>query len=590
MTTEAEHYVLAAKLANDGPAEGQSKGSLASCIVEECVAANLSIAKAEPLFIVAHDKHNIRIGIFRDLWKARTKGDSKASKDGGIMQQIMSDGVELWHDQDGTGFITFKRDGHKQTVALESKRFKEWLVWRYYDITGNSVGGDTVKNAMASAQARAFYAGTEHRSWIRTAEADGKLYLDLGDDDWTVIEIDADGWRVAKDPPVRFRRGGGRALPMPVQGGSIDPLWQFVNVTHQSDRMLILAAMVATFRPGFPFPLLFLAGESSAAKSSGQNYLRNLIDPCKAGSRGMPKTEDDILVTANSNLIFGVDNVSVISGAMSDALCRLITGGGIGKRGLYTDADEFVLEAIRPIFMNGLSFPTDQQDLLSRTILVTLSVLDPTKIKTEAKLDALYERERPKLIGALLDAVSVAIRRLPKIKLEESARMADFMAWGEAAGEAFGWKPKAFSTVYTAACSDLFRNVAEADLLTKTIVRYLKQRHGQTMEGTAFEILEWLNRFVTDDNIKRASKWPKDAQWMGRRLVHITKGLRAAGVSVEVGRDTDRMVDTYTLTLVAPGAKGNGAASDIPGTEEQASGTPAGEPGTEDDRDGEMPF
>ena len=40
------------------------------------------------------------------------------------------------------------------------------------------------------------------------------MYLDLTNAPWQVIEIDAAGWRVVSDPPVRFKRAKGM-LPLP---------------------------------------------------------------------------------------------------------------------------------------------------------------------------------------------------------------------------------------------------------------------------------------------------------------------------------------------------------------------------------------
>ena len=58
----------------------------------------------------------------------------------------------------------------------------------------------------------------------------GKTYLDLGNDNWEVVEISADGWRVITNPPIKFQQPKGLLpLPTPQQGGSIDLLKKFVS-------------------------------------------------------------------------------------------------------------------------------------------------------------------------------------------------------------------------------------------------------------------------------------------------------------------------------------------------------------------------
>jgi len=41
---------------------------------------------------------------------------------------------------------------------------------------------------------------------------------------------------------------------------------------------------------------------------------------------------------------------------LSDALCRLATGGCFGVRQLYIDDEEMLFEAARPILLNGRDF------------------------------------------------------------------------------------------------------------------------------------------------------------------------------------------------------------------------------------------
>ena len=63
-----------------------------------------------------------------------------------------------------------------------------------------------------------------------------RLYLDLCDESWRAVDIDATGWRVIDKPPVRFRRAAGmQPLPVPVSGGSVETLRSFLNVKTDAD-------------------------------------------------------------------------------------------------------------------------------------------------------------------------------------------------------------------------------------------------------------------------------------------------------------------------------------------------------------------
>jgi hypothetical protein len=48
---------------------------------------------------------------------------------------------------------------------------------------------------------RPSFDGPQRKVWVRLAEHDGLIYLDLADEFWRCVEIGANGWRIAEDPP-----------------------------------------------------------------------------------------------------------------------------------------------------------------------------------------------------------------------------------------------------------------------------------------------------------------------------------------------------------------------------------------------------
>jgi hypothetical protein len=87
-----------------------------------------------------------------------------------------------------------------------------------------------LQSAINSLSGKAKFEGQKQDVYIRLASFDGKIYLDLCNDTWQIIEIDADGYRVieAMDAPVRFRRTKAMlALPTPIEKGGITKLKKF---------------------------------------------------------------------------------------------------------------------------------------------------------------------------------------------------------------------------------------------------------------------------------------------------------------------------------------------------------------------------
>ena len=71
---------------------------------------------------------------------------------------------------------------------------------------------------------------------------------------------------------------------------------------------------------------------------------------------------------------------------------------------------------------------------------------------------AAFEAARPRILGALLDAIAVGLKRLPATRLPGLPRMADFALWASACEQAF-WPDGAFWAAY----SDNLDEVVEGD-------------------------------------------------------------------------------------------------------------------------------
>jgi hypothetical protein len=68
-------------------------------------------------------------------------------------------------------------------------------------------------------------------------------------------------------------------------------------------------------------------------------------------------------------------SLSNLPGWLSDALCRLASGGSFALRQLYTDADEVLFQAARPTILNGIEDVIRRQDLADRAIFLTMGFL-----------------------------------------------------------------------------------------------------------------------------------------------------------------------------------------------------------------------
>ena len=150
--------------------------------------------------------------------------------------------AELFHALDGTGFADLDINGHRETWPIRTKGFRRWLARRFFDATQGAPSSEALQSALNVIEARAHFDARERVVHVRVGGLDERLYLDLGDATSRAVEIDAAGWRVIDNPPVRFRRAAGmQPLPVPAAGGSIEILRSFLNVQSDNDFVLVVA-------------------------------------------------------------------------------------------------------------------------------------------------------------------------------------------------------------------------------------------------------------------------------------------------------------------------------------------------------------
>jgi hypothetical protein len=115
------------------------------------------------------------------------------------------------------------------------------------------------------------------------------------------------------------------------------------------------------------------------------------------------------MIAAQNSHILNFDNLSKLEPAQSDALAAIATGGRFGKRQLYSDADEALFDARRPIILNGIPALATRGDLADRAIIVELEPIPASERRAERDLDRDSEAARPAVLGALLSAASTAM-------------------------------------------------------------------------------------------------------------------------------------------------------------------------------------
>jgi hypothetical protein len=186
--------------------------------------------------------------------------------------------------------------------------------------------------------------------------------------------------------------------------------------------VLVVAWLLGALRAGGPYPVLAIAGEQGSAKTVLSKFLRALIDPSVAPVRALPRDERELFIAASNGHVLAFDNLSGLPPWLSDTLCRLTSGGAFSTRRLFTDQDEILFTAARPIILNGIEDIVTRPDLADRAILLTLAPIAERQRRPEHALWREFELARPYILGALLDAAAHGLQMLPQVRLQQLPR------------------------------------------------------------------------------------------------------------------------------------------------------------------------
>lgn len=495
-------------------------------------------------------KRKVRVSELEKLMYAETHEGSSDPSQADILVDLAG-GLVLFHTDSKVAYCDAKIGEHRETYPVRGRQLKQYLTKLYHEALNSAPSSESLSAVVNVLEARALFDGPEQAVFLRTAQHEGKYYLDLGNADWSAIEIDATGWRIVAEPPVRFRRTSGMLpLPVPARNGSFETLRKFLNVQEEADFVLVVAWILAALRSVGPYPLMVISGEQGSAKSTFASLLRKIADPNSAGLRTLPREIRDLFIAANNGHVLAFDNLSYLYAWLSDAFCRLSTGGGFATRQLHSDMDEVLFNSMRPIIMNGIDDVITRPDLADRSILLTLEPIPEERRRTEKALMDEFDRELPGILGAFLDMMSNGIKNLPHVHLEKLPRMADFALWVTACEKGHpGWTEGTFINAYNDNFAATVDNVLEASDVASAILSLLDLN--TEWSGTATALLKACDGEVTEA-VKRSNAWPRTARAMSSHLRRAATFLRKAGIEVTISRANNKSrTRTINISRVA---------------------------------------
>lgn len=485
------------------------------------------------LLAVPLDDEEVR-GVAHSVWDAEHPDGEEPTKPqrggGGVATALVNlalERFELGQSQDGEAFAIAK-DGPNLALGLRGDRgLRPVLARRFFERDRKAVSQNALAEAINTLEGYAREVPRQPVAIRIGRYEDDAIVYDLGDMSYRVVVLRPGGWEFADRSPVLFRRNGlTGAQPIPTRDGDLDALRTLLNVNDDSWAVLV-AYLVAACIPDIPHPVLWLTGEQGTGKTVAMQMIAALVDPCPAQLRTAPRDQETWALVAAGSWVVPIDNVSGLTGWLSDCICRAVTGDGLVRRRLYTDSDYAVHNFRRVVMLNGIDVSALRGDLGDRLVRIELDLIPESRRRSEQALRADYDELKPALLGALFGLVTETLAVLPTVTLDAHPRMADFARVAAAVDEILGTDALA---TYLESRSLIHEEVVMSDPVAAAVVQFAHQ-HGTAWEGTATKLMSILEQPTT-----RSTYWPATPYKLSNAVRRAAEALRGVGVNVTFTR------------------------------------------------------
>lgn len=447
-----------------------------------------------------------------------------------IAVELASEGCELFHDSRGRAFISIRiTHAGIANLRLDSEEANNFIRRKYYNQFKKPLHSAPLTQAIDTLKAQAFYEGNRHHVAVRMGRHGDEIYVDLGREDHLLIRITPSGWNTTFDAPIKFWRPAGFGeLPVPTRGGDLNGISELLQLSAQN-WLLVLSFILSALRPGGPFFCLLVDGEQGSGKSILCTIIKRIIDPAVVERLPLPNSDEQLFIQANGNHLLVFDNVSGIRSEVSDALCRLSTGGGIAKRKLYTDDDIHLLHLCCAFVINGIGEYANRPDLIERAILVSLPSMAEGSRRTERMILNEVSSLLSGWLGKLYDVIATALANEGTVEDPKNIRMADAAAWLKAAEPATGVVE---GSLIAAIEQSQFNSVVDRILENTLVVTLEAVIANGAFSGRVSDLFERLK----DINERPDRTFPRTPAHLSNQLQRLRPAMAKVGIFARLER------------------------------------------------------
>ncbi|MEJ7642660.1 MAG: hypothetical protein WKF36_10800 [Candidatus Nitrosocosmicus sp.] len=314
------------------------------------------------------------------------------------------------------------------------------------------------------------------------------------------------------------------------------------SLNDAKDFLLLSVYVISLFIPEIPKVILVISGTGGGAKTTAFKMIKDIVDPSSADTFPFTKQMNDLIQTLDHHYVIYFDNISYISGEVSDLLCRAVTGAGNIKRALYTDDTDVIYKYKRCIGINGINLATTRADFLDRSLVIRKKRIDDSERRKEEEIDKELEIIKPFVLGIIFDTLVKVLKykenhKDEKILKNGFPRMADFAEWGEIISRCLGYKNDEFINAYYENINNQNDEVIESSPVAEALLLFVSEKIKESWDGTPTKLHKELTDIIdqTKPELKHSKLWPKASNKLTSKINEIEPNLKEKGIRISTG-------------------------------------------------------
>lgn len=387
------------------------------------------------------------------------------------------------------------------SVMIKLSELREHLSAEYVSATGKVPPSNAMADLMASIGGICAKKERAQPS-LRVARRGNEIYLDLGRRDGLAAALSSSGWRLAERYPVLFARSKNMTAELPVPAppgtGSLDAVRGLFNIPGHAEWALFIACRIASLFPDITHPVEILTGPPGSGKTTVMRLMSNWMDPAPA-MLPQPRDGRQWATMAVNRYLAPMDNVSGVTGWLSDLLCKASSGDAWIDRALYQDLDVVVAAIRSVVILNGIELGHIRGDLADRMVRHELTPPAGGYISDHVIGEA-WAAAWPPALGWLLDRACEVMADLGGLPAAGGSRLVQFeqivrcvdARWGTQAMQRWAGSRQ-----------DVMDDVLEGDPVAMAMTEAVKS----AWSGTSSQLLDLLRLYGLSERRYGGSEW-----------------------------------------------------------------------------------